>query len=137
MPVPNGPKQANVPEPRQVLIVEDDDDSRDLLRELIDLFGHRAVSAKDAHDAIRQVSTVRPDVAFIDIGLPGIDGFELARMLRTQFESMPIRLVALTGYSDRDARDTANKAGFDDFMVKPVMPEVLEQLLATTPRRKS
>lgn len=132
----NGPKQTEVPEPRRVLIVEDDDDSRDLLSELIDLFGHRPVSAKDAHDAILRVSEVSPDVALIDIGLPGIDGFELARMLRARFPQ-PMRLVALTGYSDRDARNSANAAGFDDYVVKPVMPEVLERLLATTPRRKS
>lgn len=116
-----------------MLIVEDDDDSRDLLGELIATFGHSPIGARNANDALRQLATVRLDVALIDIGLPDMDGFEVARRARAALGSTPIRLVALTGYSDRDTRAIASEAGFDDYMTKPVEPEVLEQLLASTP----
>lgn len=119
-------------EPRKVLIVEDDDDSRDLLGELIAAFGHRPMAARNGDDALRQVNVDRPDVVFIDIGLPDIDGLEVARRMRAAVGSAPIRLVALTGYSDRETRASATAAGFDDYMIKPVAPEALAALLDST-----
>jgi CheY-like chemotaxis protein len=74
----------------------------------------------------------RPDLALIDIGLPEVDGCELARRLRLAMAETPglkTRLVALTGYSDGDTRETAGAAGFDAYVVKPIMPEALEALL--------
>jgi CheY-like chemotaxis protein len=116
-----------------VLIVEDDDDSREMLGELITAFGHRAVSAASAAEALEQARDQKPDLALIDIGLPEIDGCELARLLRIAMAETPglrPRLVALTGYSDGDTRETAGAAGFDAFVVKPIMPEALEALLS-------
>jgi CheY-like chemotaxis protein len=115
-----------------VLIVEDDDDSRDLLGELITTFGHNPIGAKNGSDALRQVSAARPDVALIDIGLPDVDGFEVARRVRAVLGPAPIRLVALTGYSDKETRAIATEAGFDDYMTKPVIAEALAELLAST-----
>jgi CheY-like chemotaxis protein len=115
-----------------VLIVEDDDDSRDLLGELVMTFGHNAIGAKNGTDALEQVSAARPDVALIDIGLPDVDGFEVARRVRAALGPAPIRLVALTGYSDKETRAIATEAGFDDYMTKPVVAEALAELLAST-----
>ena len=76
---------------------------------------------------------VRPDLALIDIGLPEIDGCELARLLRLAMVETPgqkTRLVALTGYSDGAMRESAGAAGFDAYMVKPILPDALEAILS-------
>lgn len=112
-----------------VLIVEDDDDSRDMLSELTALHGHRAVGAATAQAAIEFAEQRLPNLAFIDIGLADADGFEVARRLRAVPGGERVRLVALTGYSDTASRARAESAGFDEFVVKPLMPEKLSQLL--------
>ena len=117
---------------RCVLIVEDDDDSREMLGELVSAFGHRVVPAANAAEALARVRDQRPDLALIDIGLPEVDGCELARLLRVVMVETPglhTRLVALTGYSDGAMRESAGAAGFDAYVVKPIMPEALEALL--------
>lgn len=110
-----------------VLIVEDDDDSREILGVLVSSFGYRQMSASNAREAMEQVEQSRPDLALIDLGLPGIDGFDVARHLRAAVGR--IHLIALTGYCDGASRQSANAAGFDDFLVKPILPEALETLL--------
>ena len=120
------------PVSQRVLIVEDDDDSREMLGELVSSYGHHAISAANATEALARVRDQKPDLAFIDLGLPQLGGCELARLLRQAMADTPglkTRLVALTGYSDREMRDDAGAAGFDAYVVKPIMPEVLEQLL--------
>lgn len=115
-----------------MLIVEDDDDSREMLGELISAFGHRPVPAANAAEALAFARAQKPDVALIDIGLPEVDGCELARLLRVamvETEGLKPRLVALTGYSDGAMRESAGAAGFDDYVVKPIMPDTLEALL--------
>lgn len=117
---------------RCVLIVEDDDDSREMLGELVSLYGHRPLAAANATEALAYARDERLDVALIDIGLPEMDGCELARRLRgamVETTGLPTRLVALTGYSDGAMRDSAGAAGFDAYVVKPIMPEALEELL--------
>jgi CheY-like chemotaxis protein len=117
---------------RSVLIVEDDDDSREMLGELISAFGHQPLPASNAAEALACARDQKPDLALIDIGLPEIDGCELARLLRLAMAETPgfkTRLVALTGYSDGPTRETAGAAGFDAYVVKPIMPEALEALL--------
>ena len=122
--------------PFRVLIVEDDDDSREMLSELVSLLGHDPVRASNAREALEHVREAEPEVALIDIGLPEIDGCEVARRLRASGASR-VRLVALTGYSDGGTRDTAAAAGFDDFVVKPLLPETLEELLARVNEKKA
>lgn len=111
-----------------VLIVEDDDDSREMLGEWVSALGHRQLRAANAEEALNHTLESRPQLALIDLGLPDVDGYEVARRLRAAAGGS-IRLVALTGYSDGVSRQTADAAGFDDFLVKPVMPEVLEGIL--------
>jgi CheY-like chemotaxis protein len=115
-----------------VLIVEDDDDSREMLGELVASYGHHAVPAANAAEALDCARAQKPDVAFIDLGLPQLGGCELARLMRHAMADTPgakTRLVALTGYSDREMRDHASAAGFDAYIVKPIMPEALEAIL--------
>ncbi len=112
-----------------VLIVEDDDDSREMLAELVTMLGCRALRAGDADQALEHADRSSPHLALIDIGLPEVDGYEVARRLRAHPRGKQMRLVALTGYSDVAVREEATAAGFDDFVVKPVLPEALENLL--------
>lgn len=123
----------DAPGQRCVLIVEDDDDSREMLGELVSLYGYRPLAAANATEALAYARDERLAVALIDIGLPEMDGCELARRLRLAMPKttgLPTRLVALTGYSDVEMRDSAGAAGFDAYVVKPIMPETLEALLS-------
>lgn len=111
-----------------MLIVEDDDDSREMLCEWVSAFGHRQLHAANAEQALKHVVQSHPELALVDLGLPDIDGFEVARRMRAA-AGESLRLIALTGYSDGITRQTAFAAGFDEFVVKPVLPEVLRGLL--------
>jgi CheY-like chemotaxis protein len=114
-----------------LLIVEDDDDSREMLTQLAQLYGYSAAGAATAGGALDLVQRCQPKLALIDIGLADADGFEVARRVRQLPGGAGVRLVALTGYSDDDSRRLAKAAGFDDFVVKPLTPERLNQLLST------
>lgn len=120
------------PEGLCVLIVEDDDDSREMLGEWVSAFGHRQLHASNAEQALDHLRHSHPELALIDLGLPDVDGFEVARRMRAA-AGASLRLIALTGYSDGLSRQTAFAAGFDDFVVKPVLPEVLQSLLRIEP----
>ncbi|HEY2406537.1 MAG TPA: response regulator [Polyangiaceae bacterium] len=122
---------AEKPNPLQVLVVEDDDDSREVLGELIEYLGRHPVLAKDATEALARVRERTPDIGLIDVSLPGIDGCELARQLRA-LTGTRMRLVALTGHSDATIRKEAQDAGFDDYWVKPIASDAISTLLATT-----
>src|SRR4029079_18402047 len=110
-------------------IVEDQADTRNALRQLLELDGHQVTEAVDGRSAIAQAHSSRPDVAFVDIGLPDIDGFEVARALRADQALRGMRLVALTGYGIPDDRERALSTGFDAFVIKPVERDALRQLL--------
>jgi CheY-like chemotaxis protein len=112
-----------------VLIVEDDDDFRGMLSELLVSMGHRVLEAADVNQALECGQSSNWDVAIIDLHLPGVDGCEVARRLRTCPQGRTQRLIALTGFSDVATRAAARVAGFDAFVVKPVFPEQLSELL--------
>jgi CheY-like chemotaxis protein len=99
------------------------------LEALVRSLGHRPFAAANAVEALRRVGISYPEVALVDLGLPGADGCELARQLRAQQSGRELRLVALTGYSDEGTRANAADAGFDDFAVKPVPVEALGGLI--------
>lgn len=101
-----------------------------MLGEWVTAFGHRHLRAANAEQALNHVMQSHPELAFIDLGLPDIDGYEVGRRVRAQ-AGESLRLIALTGYSDESSRKAAFAAGFDDFVVKPVLPEVLKGLLRT------
>lgn len=114
--------------PRTVLVVEDNDDARETLQSMLELMGHRVESADDGPAGVDKALAIIPDVAFVDIGLPSMDGFEVARRLRAA-DGSRMYLVALTGFGAREDRERALAAGFDAHMVKPVEANALAKLL--------
>ena len=115
---------------RRVLLVEDNQDSREMLRLALELGGHEVHEAADGRTAIEIVQAVAPDIAIVDIGLPGIDGYEVARRIRALNGGKKVRLVALTGYGQATDRLRALEAGFDHHLTKPASPDHLAHLLA-------
>lgn len=114
---------------RHILIVEDNADSRELLRELLELWGHRVEVAGDGVEGVEKAVSGQPEVALIDIGLPGLDGHEVARRIRAAERGKAMTLIALTGYGHGDDRSRALEAGFDAYLVKPVDLHALADLL--------
>jgi two-component system, chemotaxis family, CheB/CheR fusion protein len=112
----------------RVLIVEDNHDSRVTLEKLLQLHGCEVSTAADGHAGFDAISRMKPDVALVDIGLPDIDGFEVARRVRNELGELPVRLVAVTGYG-REDRAAVFKAGFDAHLVKPIDPKELLRTL--------
>ena len=113
---------------RRVLVIEDNDDTRDMLKTFLVLEGHDVLEATNGADGLKILMSERPEVAFIDIGLPVMDGYEVARTARRQADHATL-LVALTGYGQAEDRQRSYDAGFDDFVVKPVDPARLTQIL--------
>ena len=120
---------------RRVLIVEDNDDARDMLRSMLSLWGHEVEEARDAEEALARLAERRPDMALVDIGLPRRDGYELARDIRSSNEGRDVFLVAVTGYGQPEDHGRAMDAGFDAHLVKPVDPDRLAALIASTRQR--
>jgi signal transduction histidine kinase len=114
---------------RQVLVVDDNPDHLEVLAELLRGFGYDVVEARDAFEALRIISDKKPDACVIDIGLPGMDGYELARKLREIPETRNSRLIAVTGYGTRSDAETFRKAGFDHYFTKPPNIEELNRVL--------
>jgi two-component system, sensor histidine kinase len=114
---------------RSILVVEDNADARDALCVLLELEGYAVEAVEEGHQAIEITRAKDPDIALVDIGLPGIDGYEVARRVRANGRR-PV-LIALTGYGQPEDRRRATEAGFDEVLVKPVDPNALTALLAT------
>jgi signal transduction histidine kinase/CheY-like chemotaxis protein len=117
---------------QRVLVVDDNVDAAETLRMLLEMNGHEVRCAHEGTQAIELAMDFRPDVALLDIGLPRMDGFELARRLRARPEMRDTRLIALTGYGQAEDRSRALAAGFDDHLTKPVDPNALEDLIGTS-----
>ena len=115
---------------RRLLVVEDNADAREGLRLLLSYAGHEVETAEDAPTGLEKLRTFRPEIALIDIGLPGVDGYALARMARETPEARTTYLVALTGYGQAEDRNKARAAGFDAHLTKPVDPARLNAFLA-------
>jgi two-component system CheB/CheR fusion protein len=119
----------------RVLLVEDNHDAAEGLVMLLEVLGHRV---QVVHDGVRALDAGQrnvPDVMLIDIGLPGMDGYELARRIRRHPDLKGIVLVALTGYAQEDDRQRAFAAGFDYHLVKPVDVDALQGLVARLSNR--
>ncbi|AKQ66965.1 Chemotaxis protein methyltransferase CheR [Myxococcus hansupus] len=114
---------------RHVLLVDDHEDSRLLVRELLELEGHTVSEAADGPSGLQTARSLRPDIVLLDIGLPGMDGYEVARALRGTEEGRGLVLIAVTGYGLEEDRRKALDAGFDEHLVKPVDLTRLRELL--------
>ena len=119
-----------------VALVEDNDDVRVLMGEVLESWGHEVRQASTGAVGVDLILEQRPDIAFIDIGLPDMDGYELARQVRSALGHDKPLLVALSGFSQRRDRERASSAGFDDHLAKPANPADLRRLL-TQARRVS
>jgi PAS domain S-box-containing protein len=130
-PAPPPPAPAPPPgPPRRVLVVDDNEDAADTLAALLSLTGHEARAAYDGPAALAAAGEFRPEVVLTDLGMPGMDGYELARRFRAEPAFRGVVLVAVTGWGqDEDRRRTA-EAGFDHHLVKPVAPDAVRRLLA-------
>jgi signal transduction histidine kinase/CheY-like chemotaxis protein len=124
-----GSRTAAIDEGRRVLVVDDNEDAREALRFLLEDEGHRVRTAGDGPDALREAEAFRPEIVLLDIGLPGMDGYEVARRLRTQPGSRDARIVAVSGYGQAEDRERSRAAGFDDHLLKPVPPARLLDLV--------
>ena len=125
------PQRAASPPGQRLLVVDDNMDAADSLAILLRLRGHEVRVAYDGSSALELVKGYRPDLVFLDIGMPGMDGYELARRLRRQPGLEQVRLAALTGYGQEEDRRLSREATIDHHLVKPVEPEALEALLAS------
>jgi CheY-like chemotaxis protein len=112
-----------------VLVVDDNSDAAESLALLLRLEGHEASVAYDGAAAIALAEADPPDLAFLDLGMPKMDGYELARLFRTNEKLRRVLLIALTGWGQPEDRQRTRDAGFDFHVVKPVEPETLRKLL--------
>ena len=127
------PLPANAAKPSQrtrVMIVDDNRDAAETLGELVEVLSHDAVIAHDGEQAIRLATARPPDIVLLDIGLPGMNGYEVARKLRETPETRGVRLVACTGYGRTDDAQSIGQAGFERHFVKPVTAAQLEELFS-------
>ena len=131
--------QAPVKEPREawrILVVDDNVDAADSLAMLFQADGHDAKVAYSSEEALLLARDYRPDFVLLDIGLPGMDGYEVAKRLRAQPELQNLRLIALTGYGQDSDVARSREAGFDHHVVKPVQFDSLNSLLASLATRR-
>lgn len=119
--------------PRRIMIVEDQRDAAEMLAMVLTAQSHQVHIAPDGHAALQAVGQFRPDIMLIDIGLPGMSGYDLAERIRAAGSFERVLLVALTGYGGDDARARALNCGFDRHVVKPIDDRALDELLRDAP----
>ena len=128
-PRPDRPERALPSMSPRILVVDDNRDSADSLSKLLRLSGYDARAVYDGFAALREVESFRPDVVVLDIAMPGLDGFEVARRLRALPALQGVLLIAVTGYGQIQDRVASVLAGIDHHIVKPVNTEVLLKLI--------
>lgn len=121
----------------KVTLVEDNDDVRSLMRELLMQWGHTVTEAATGEQGVSLIVNDTPDIAFVDIGLPDMEGYEVARRVRAALGRTQPRMVALSGFGQQRDRERASEAGFDEHLVKPAAPDTLRRLLDALSLAKS
>ncbi len=132
-----GPPMPSASGSRRVLVVDDNVDSAESMAVLLRLYGHDVRLAHDGEAALEEARSFRPDVMFLDIDLPKMDGYEVARRLRLEPAMGGLTLVAMTGYGQEEERRRTREAGFHSHLVKPVDFEMLQELLSSLPANQS
>jgi CheY-like chemotaxis protein len=117
------------------MVIDDNRDAAESMSMLFELWGHEVVCVFDGQAALATAAKFRPHAVFLDIGLPGMDGYEIAERLRELPQAARCVLVAITGYGQEDDRRRSREAGIDHHLVKPVAPETLHELLESLERR--
>jgi CheY-like chemotaxis protein len=113
----------------RVMIVDDNHEVGEMFVEILNTAGHNTIALLDAQSALDNLAVFRPDFILIDIGLPVVDGYELARRIQELKEFKHVRLIAITGYGHESARQRSFAAGFSEHLVKPVEIRQLEAIL--------
>ena len=119
-----------VASPKRILVVDDNVDTAESLALLLRLRGHEVETAHDGPAALKMAGSFHPEVVLLDIGLPGLDGYQVAGRLRRRRRTSKALLVALTGYGQEEDQRLAREAGFDFHLTKPVDPAIIYELLA-------
>ena len=114
---------------RRFLVVDDNRDAAESMSMLLEMWGHEAAYAYDGPSALETAEQWQPEAVFLDIGLPGMDGYEVAERLRELPQAKGAILIAITGYGQEDDRRRSQRAGIDHHLVKPVAPDALRSLL--------
>jgi signal transduction histidine kinase/ActR/RegA family two-component response regulator len=117
------------PSPLRILVVDDNHDAAKVLGMLCEVLGHAVTVEHDSADALARAASDGPDLCLLDIGLPGMDGYQMARALRANATTAHMRLVAVTGYGSDQDKQRAAEAGFDDHLVKPIHLDRLATVL--------
>jgi CheY-like chemotaxis protein len=120
--------------PRRILVVDDNQDAADTLGMLLEMTGNEVEIAHDGLAAVEAVAEFRPDVVLLDLGLPKLSGYEVARRIRGRQDGADVLLVALTGWGQEEDRRRSKEAGFDHHLTKPVEFDELQRLLAGVSR---
>ena len=115
--------------PRRIVVADDNEDSAESFAMLLSFSGHEVRIAHDGASALSAVRDFRPDVAFLDIGMPGLSGYEVAQAVRAEPWGREVTLIAVTGWGQADDRTRARTAGFDRHLVKPIDPAEVDRLL--------
>lgn len=113
----------------QVLIVDDNEDAANMLAGAMQFYGYQTVVAFSGEGALKAIGSAPPQVAILDLGMPGMSGVELARHLRKTHGSDDLLLIALTGWGQQEAGEASRSAGFDSYFVKPADPGTLSALI--------
>lgn len=119
---------------RRILVVDDNVDSASMLETLLSITGHEARSAYNGAEAIALAATFLPEIVFLDVRLPDMNGFELARRLRVTPGLERAVMIAMSGYSDEQAKRSAREAGIEHYLVKPVDFAAMQRILAEPAR---
>jgi CheY-like chemotaxis protein len=115
--------------PKRVLVVDDNKDAAESMSMLLEMWGHQVVYAYDGPTALETARKWQPEAVFLDIGLPGMDGYQVAERLRELPQGKDAILIAITGYGHDDDRRRSRRAGIDHHLVKPVAPDALRCLI--------
>jgi signal transduction histidine kinase/CheY-like chemotaxis protein len=134
---PTAATAASAPQPLRILLIEDNPDARETMEAILGLWGHDVSAATDGIEGLEKALAERPPVLLVDIGLPKIDGYEVARQVRAAGDSYTPLLIAMTGYGQPEDKQRALDAGFDTHLVKPVQPAELSRLLSQKRERNS
>jgi CheY-like chemotaxis protein len=119
---------------RTLVIIDDNKDVAQTLADVLEIAGHRVEVALTGRSGIDLVRRVKPQFVICDLGLPDLNGFEVARILRRDRSLRATRLIALSGYTQQEDQDRAREAGFDSHLAKPPSPDELDALLAVWPK---
>lgn len=115
--------------PRRILVLDDDRDTAQTFAELLKVMGHEATFLTDPTKIDDYIDAVQPHIAFLDLGMPREDGWQVAERIRARYSADALKLVAITGHSGEEERARSRRAGFDAHLLKPPSPDLVESIL--------